>query len=76
MTFKQWAPHDWIVGILAVFLSVFLITMITGIALQHRVLDDEKARMVYTIIMSITNLISLYIGAKVGYKAGSKNGGD
>lgn len=61
----DWKPVDFIVGMMAIFMSVTLACAVIAPILTHQTLSPEKAKMVAGAAGFINSMIATYIGAQI-----------
>lgn len=69
---RKWKPVDWIALIFTLTICIGFLISISIPAVRGVPMSDLKAKIIHNLFTAMISVVSLFIGAKIGYRRGGK----
>lgn len=71
-----WKPEDYIVAMLAGFITLFMMSVLVGIVIEHVPQSDQRTEAIAQVLTTVLTIISIYVGGKINHSMHDKNKDD
>lgn len=71
-----WKPEDYIVAMLAGFITLFMMSVLVSIVIENVPQSDQRTEAIAQVLTTVLTIISIYVGGKINHSMHDKNKDD